>query len=630
MGDTTHVTLLGPVTAWRDGQGLELGSPRQRTLFAVLAAHANQVISREDLVTAVWGLDAPATAMNSVYTYVARLRRLLEPARSQRGPSDLLVSDSLGYRLQLPPDQVDFRRFKTHLKRAGRLKNSRAVERAVEELNAALALWHGAPYGGATGPFADTERRALTELRLTAIEDRMELLHQLEHDVDFSGELSELSSLVRKHPLRERLRHLLMLGYARFGRQAEAVEEYHDLRGRLAEEQGLEPGERIQRFYEDILRSGPSSRMSLPPPEAEPAGPSNAPASSVRAAPPAQLAQLARDIPDFTGRAAELRQLRQLVVSAESAGESAVILINGAPGIGKTAVAIRIAHALSSRFPDGQLQLDLRGYGDGPGPMQLDEALRHLLDGLGAPPRADLDIEGQRALFRRLVAGRRLLILLDNAAYVQQVRPLLQGDASCLVIVTSRNSLTGLTVRDGARRITLNGMTEDGVELFGRMVARPLVAGAETEVRRLVEACGGIPLALRIAGTRIGMYPAPERALARFREGDLLGRLDVLGDDHSSLKTVFGWSYDALPEDARLMFRALGGGTEPRFGIRSAGRLAGLTPRGARRGLDVLVEASLVQEPVHDHFRLNPLIFAYARHLYHRDVALGATPTVSC
>ncbi|MFF8916068.1 BTAD domain-containing putative transcriptional regulator [Streptomyces sp. NPDC015032] len=630
MGDTTHVTLLGPVMAFRDGQGLELGSPRQRTLFAVLAAHANQVISREELVTAVWGLDAPATAMNSVYTYVARLRRLLEPARSQRGPSDLLVSDSLGYRLQLPPSQVDFKRFKAHLKRARRLKETQAVERAVQEINAALALWHGAPYGGATGPFADAERRALTELRLTAIEDRMELLHQLEHDVDFSGELSELSSLVRKYPLRERLRHLLMLGYTRFGRQVEAVEEYHDLRTRLAEEQGLEPGERIQRFYEDILRIGPSSRMSLPLPEAEPAGPPSVPTASGRAAPPTQLAQLARDIPDFTGRAAELRQLRQLVESAESAGESAVILINGAPGIGKTAVAIRIAHALSPRFPDGQLQLDLRGYGDGPGPMQLDEALRHLLDALGAPPRAGMDIERQRTLLRSLVAGRRLLILLDNAAYVQQVRPLLLGDASCLVIVTSRNSLTGLTVRDGARRITLSGMAEDGVELFGRMVGRPLAAHAETEARRLVEACGGIPLALRIAGTRIGMYPAPERALARFCEGDLLGRLDVLGDDHSSLKTVFGWSYDPLPEDVRLMFRALGGSTKPGFGLKSAGRLAGITPRVARRGLDVLVEESLVQEPVHDHFRLNPLIFAYARHLYHRDMTLGATPTVSC
>lgn len=592
-------------------------------MFAVLAAHAHQVISREDLVTAVWGIDAPATAMNSVYTYVARLRRQLEPARSQRGPSDLLVSDSLGYMLRLPANQVDFQKFKAHLTSARRMKSAQTGERAVKEINDALELWRGTPYGGTTGPFAEAERRALAELRLTAIEDRMELLHQLDHHADFSGELTELALLARKHPLRERLRHLLMLGYARIGRQAEAVEEYHDLRTKLAEEQGLEPGERIQHFYEDILRGGPSSRMSLPLPEAGPAGP---PVASAR---PAGLAQLARDIPDFTGRVAELRQLHQLVESADRTGESPVILITGAPGIGKTALAVRIARTLSARFPDGQLQLDLRGHGDGPGPMKLGETLRHILDTLGSTPQVGMGIERQRTLFRSLVAGRRLLILLDNAASVQQVRPLLQGTSSCLVIVTSRNSLAGLTVRDGARRITVDGMTEDGVELFGRMVGRPLGDGTHPAVRRLVEACGGVPLALRIAGTRIGMHPSPERALARFGEGDLLGRLDVLGDNHSSLKTVFGWSYNALPEDARLLFRSLGANTNPRVSLRAAARLAGITPRLARRGLDVLVEASLLQEPVYDRFRMNPLIFAYARHL-NPDMTLGATPTVSC
>ncbi|MFE1174114.1 BTAD domain-containing putative transcriptional regulator [Streptomyces sp. NPDC058773] len=612
------MTLLGPVTVFQGEQEMGLGSPRQRTLFAILAAHANQVISREELVAAVWGPEAPATAMNSVYTYVARLRHRLEPARPRRAPSDLLVSDSRGYMLQLAPDQVDVKRFEVHLKQARALRGAQATREALTELDAALALWRGIPYGGVSGPFAEAERRYLAELRLTAIEDRIEMLYELDHGSDIGGELSDLTALVRRNPLRERLRHLLMIGYVRFGRQAEAVTEYHDLRTRLAEEQGLEPGERIQRFYEEILRSGPSVRPSPPKTAAE---------STVL---PIAPAQLARDVPDFTGRAGELQQLHEMVKAAESTGESAVILVNGAPGIGKTALAVRLAHALSWRFPDGQLQLDLRGYGEKAGPAEPEEALQHLLEALGAVPPADRDLERQRTLFRSLVAGRRLLILLDNAVSVQQVRPLLPGDASCLVIVTSRNGLAGLTVRDGARRITLDGMAEeDGVELLGRLVGRPLVARDHPAARQLVNVCGGLPLALRIAATRIGMFPSPEHGLSQCGEGDLLEWLEVLGDEQSSLKTVFDWSYRALPDEARRMFRMLGAGPKPRFTLRSAATLADATPWLARRWLDVLVEANLVQEPVRDNFRLNPLIFAYARHVHRLKTVLHSTRAMS-
>ncbi|KWT63823.1 hypothetical protein ADL21_00180 [Streptomyces albus subsp. albus] len=618
MGDT-EVTLLGPVSVLRGGQEVGLGPPRQRTLFAVLAAHTNQFVSRDELVTAVWGLDAPVTAINSVYTYVARLRRRLEPTRSRRAASDLLVSDSLGYKLQLPPDQVDVKRFESHLKRARSLHRTRAAKDAVREIDAALALWSGTPYGGTAGAFAEAERRTLTELRLAAIEDRVELLYQLEQGSDLVGELPQLAAMVRKHPLRERMRHLLMLGYAQCGRQADAIEEYHDLRGRLAEDQGLEPGERIQRLYEELLRSGAGTR-AVPPPQV----------STEAAMQRVALAQLPRNVPDFTGRSAELRELHRLVKHAERKGESGVILINGAPGIGKTALAVRVAHALRERFPDGQLELDLRGYGDGPGPMGLEEALRHLLDALGVPAPSAMDLERQCAVFRGLVAGRRLLVLLDNANSVSQVRPLLPGDASCLVIVTSRNSLTGLTVRDGARRITLVGMTEDGIELLGRMVGRQLVGRARHAARRLVEACGGIPLALRIAATRMTMCSSPEDALIEFADDDLLGQLDVLGDEHSSLRTVFSWSYAALSEEARQMFRSLGSGAKPGVTLKSAAVLAGVTPQVARCRLDVLVEANLIREPVQDHFQMNALLFAYAQHLSEAPPTFNFAPSISC
>ncbi|MGQ0838799.1 AfsR/SARP family transcriptional regulator [Actinokineospora sp.] len=608
-GDTTVVgaTLLGPVQASRGGQIIDLGPPRLRTVFAVLATNTNRVVSREELVDAVWGVDAPATAINSVYTYVARLRGKLEPTRPLRAQGELLASDGVGYMLRLSAGDVDKDCFETHLRRARQCRGTNAAITASSELEFALNLWRGTAYGGAVGPFVEAERTRLTELRLTATEDRAELAYELGRLTDLVG---ELSGLVSAHPLRERLRYLLMLCYAQLGRRAEALRLYHDVRAHLLQEQGIEPGEQLQTLYEDLLRI--RARQATVP--AQPAPRPDPPAAGRIV-----LAQLARDVPDFTGRAGELRELRELTSTVGNGNAGGVILLSGAPGVGKTAVAVHCAHRLADRFPDGQLHIDLRGAN---GPLAATEVLRHLLATLGTPGPLPDDPEQLCTQYRSMVAGLRLLILLDNAESVHQVRPLLPGASSCLVIVTSRNRLAGLTVRDGARRFVLDAMDEDdAVELFTRVAGRSVATWGQPDVAKLVECCGRLPLAVRVAATRVALAPSPERALALLGncEEELLDRLEVPGDEHSSVSAVFGWSYRALSEDAARMFRAIGRHSGPDFTLAMAAGLAGVDLARCRRMIDALLDANLLQEPVHDHFRLNALIFAYARRL-------GSTP----
>ncbi|MGP3912310.1 BTAD domain-containing putative transcriptional regulator [Nonomuraea sp. 10N515B] len=566
-----RVRLLGRVTASLNGHDLDLGPPRQRTLFATLAARAGEPVSRKELVDAIWGMDAPPTVESSVYTYVARLRRGLEPDRASRAPSGLLLNDGSGYLLNLTPGNVDAARFEQRLEEARRLRRAGAPAEALAELEEALALWHGTAFGGAAGPFADAERVRLGELRFTAVEDRAEVLLALDRHPEVIG---ELSGLVKRHPLRERLRHLLMRAYYRSGRQADALAEFRDVRTLLVRELGLEPGDELRRCHELILRGDPLRQT----------------VNVLGSAP----AQLPRDVPAFTGREEELRRLRAYASEAEAGGETGLILIDGGPGVGKTALAVRLAHELAARYPDGQLHVDLRGFSGAP-PLSATEALRQLLGETPADPGS----------YRSLMAGRRLLVLLDNAESAEQVRPLLAGTRSCLMIVTSRNRLSGLVARDGARRLTLGAMPDgDAAELMRRIMGEP---GRPA----LVEACAGLPVALRIAAERVLMG-----ALNEFSgPDDLLKVLHADDDDPSSVRTLFSWSYRALPRYAQQMFHALGRHAEREVSLDTAARAAGLLVEQAGLALDRLASAHLVEKAGRDRFRLHGLMHAYAKEL---------------
>ncbi|WBB75709.1 BTAD domain-containing putative transcriptional regulator [Micromonospora sp. WMMD1128] len=623
MGKALQVTLLGPVSAVVDGAGSDLGSPRQRALFATLAARPNQRVRRDDLIDGVWGLDAPLTVTNSIYTYVNRLRRLLEPHRPHRAPSQVLLSEGSSYVLRLDPTQVDSCSFIQHVERARQLRAAGDADRAVTELSQGLALWRGVALDGTHGPFVEAERARLDELRLAVLEDRAEMLLELGRQMEAVG---ELVPLVRLHPLRERLRHLLVLSYARLGSRAEALAEIRDLRETLSTELGLDPPAAMRRLQEQILRgevhatdaggSGPASDADTGRPghvgSGSPAPPAR-PSAGTPAALPMNPAQLPRDVPGFLGRHCEIAGLYKSVCEAEAEGAPPVILIGGPPGVGKSTLAVHFAHQIADRYPDGQLHLDLRGFAREPEPMSSAEALGHLLAGLGVEPDLPSDVDRRAGLYRSLMAGRRMILLIDNARWIEQVRPLLPPSRSCLVLVTSRNRLSGLTARDGARRVNLDPMCDD--DLLG--LIRCVIGGGTVEdrsvLRTVVAACGRLPLAVRIAAERISTARLPAEAFAEASTpGELLDVLETPGDPQSCMREVLHWSYRALSAEAAAMFDALGRHGGSAFDLETAAALSRTSVRQAWWAVGALVDSNLVEQRDWDRYEINPLIHAYA------------------
>ncbi|MGW9378057.1 BTAD domain-containing putative transcriptional regulator [Streptomyces albidoflavus] len=606
-GSLLNVALLGSVDAYRGDRRLELGSPTQRTVFAVLASHGNRVVGRNELVRAVWGANASETAMNSVYTYVARLRKLLEPERPRSAQSEVLVSDSVGYMLRIPPDHVDTERFQTALADARRLRTDSAKEQAVSRLGSGLALWRGTPYAGAVGSFVEAERRRLAETHVLAVEDYAEMLLELNRPARAIG---ELSGLVQHYPLRERLRLLLMRCHIELGQHADAIGDYHALRTRLAEEQGIEPGDSLRNLYEQVLRhdrgARTAPRATFPAPAASPETPADTPRPTV--------AQLAREDRWFVGRDEQLAALGCLVDAGRATDESTLLLLTGAPGIGKTALATRFAHLQAEHYPDGQIHIDLAGFSPRPAPYSAYSALRRLTSALGEErPLADPDLE---AAFRSRAAGKRLLIVLDNAASAEQVRPLLPGTSSSLVVVTSRRGLPGLIAREGARPLRVEGLGEqDALRLFSGIVGESFVATHRSLVEAVIAACEGVPLALRIAATQVKVAAFPETTLRRFCTEDLTALLSLPGDEYSSLAAVLDWSYNRLPEEGARLYRALGTHPAPAITLGRAVVLGGLPAEPCRQAAEVLIEAGLLRAVGPDRYRMSGLIHAHARHV---------------
>ncbi|MFF0744464.1 BTAD domain-containing putative transcriptional regulator [Streptomyces sp. NPDC004111] len=640
--------MLGSVGATCEGRRIELGSPTQRTVFAVLAAHENTVVSKDDLIRAVWGSDASETVMNSVYTYIARLRKVLDPDRARFAQSEVLVSDSLGYLLRVPSERIDARRFTGALSAARRLRADNATERAAYKLEEGLALWRGTPYAGTVGAFVESERERLAETRLLAIEDHAEMLLELGRPALAIG---ELSALVHRHPLRERLRLLLMRCHIELGRHADAIGEYHSLRIRLAEGQGIEPGESLRELYEQALNADrlpgiprqyargrsravptamPGRTVTVPVAPAVPAVAAG-PATALPAAPAAPAPAAARKAPAgpavrqlpraprwFIGRKDDLAALHELLGQADEADESGLILLTGPPGAGKAALATQFARTLDGRFADSQYHLDLRAFPASSPARSAELALRRLNSTLrGGPETLGLDAETE---YRSLVADREMLLILDNATSVDQVRPLLPGTPTGLVIVVSRWGLSGLIAQDGARRLVVEPLRgQDASRLFTGIVGETLVAEYREEADRLIAACEGLPLALRVAATLIKISPFPGTTLRRLSHTtDLTSALYLTGDANSTLTTVFDWSYDALPADAAHLYRVLGRSRHPELTPSAGAVLSGLTPEECRRALDALVDAGLLREVAPDRFRMAALLHAHARGVVRR------------
>jgi DNA-binding SARP family transcriptional activator/tetratricopeptide (TPR) repeat protein len=613
------------VTVWRDGREQAAGQPMQLAVLGVLATRANRVVSRGELIDAVWGDMPPASSEGGIYTYVSGLRRVLEPERprrdpdrARRAPSRMLISGGGGYLLRLGSGALDAEHFQRCLGAARGLRAAGDLAAAARTVDEALALWRGLPYAGVPGPFAETERRRLTELRTTAVEERADLLLA---QGQAAAAVPELAALAAAHPLREQATGLLMIALYRCGRQAEALRVFGETRRRLADELGVDPGSELTRTHQQLLAMDPAldgptadvievlAQPSAVPPELAPV-PAPVPALVAAGCP----AQLPPEVAGFAGRVAELDSLHGLLPEA-----GLVALITGTAGVGKTSLAIRFARQAASRFPDGQLYVNLRGFDPASAPVPPGTALSGFFDALGVPPwHVPAGLDAQSGLLRTLLDGKRVLLLLDNAHDADQVRPMLPGSSGCLVLVTSRSQLTGLVVSDGARLLPLGVL--DGGEAASLLAGRlgPARVSAEPDaVAALVGRAAGLPLALSVTCARAASRPGALLSDLAAELADARDRLDALqtGEATTDLRAVFSWSVDKLSAAAARAFRLLSLHPGPDISAPAAASLIAATLPQTRAALAELVRASLLTEDAVGRFGYHDLLRAYAAEL---------------
>lgn len=567
-----ELRLLGAVEARTGGHRVDLGPRQQRLVLAALALQVNRLVPVERLVEVVWPGPPPRTAVSAVRAYVSKLRVLLDG-------SELQISvESAGYLLRADPARIDVWQFLDLVEQA-RLADDEAKVRLLDR---ALALWSGPPLDAAL--YGD-----LAKVRLVAVEDRMDARLRLDEQGDV---LDELTELVDAHPASERLVRHLMVALYRDGRASQALDTGRRARAYLVDELGIEPGDELKQLELDILRNDPA----LKPP--------------VVAALVLVPAQLPPRPGDFTGRAADLLLLDEM--APEDA--SAISVISGTAGVGKTALAVTWAHRVRERFPDGQLHVDLRGYAPGP-PLRPEQVLAQFLRALGMPAeQIPLDPDEASGTYRSLLADKRILVLLDNAGSAGQVRPLLPAGSGCVVVITSRDRLEGLVVTDSARRLGLDVLPRDeAVALLATMLRRTRVAVERAAVAELATACACLPLALRIAGAHLAENPHRriDAYLAELRENPL-AELSVDGDEQAAVHTAFGLSYAVLKPDARRAFRLLGLNPGPDVSVESASALLDQPVGEARRLLDRLAAGHLIEQNSADRYSFHDLLRAYA------------------
>jgi DNA-binding SARP family transcriptional activator/tetratricopeptide (TPR) repeat protein len=585
-----EVRLLGPVEIWADGRSAELGPPQRRHTLAALAVDAGRPVTIETLAARVWD-EPPPKAARVLQVHITHLRRLL--ASHAGTPPARLVRRSSGYVLDIAPDRVDVHRFADQVRRA---RDAGPAE-ALTLLRTSRSWWRGIPLAGLTGQWVERLRHAYGEQYLAATVAWGLAELRAGNPLAALGPLAELAA---DHPLTEPLADVLIRAYVAAGRPADALAYYAEFRGRLADELGVEPSPTLQELHRAVLRG-------------EPVAPREA--VEVVAGTPAQLPA---DVPGFAGRTLAMHTMDNLLTETALA----VAVVSGTAGVGKTALAVHWSHAVRSRFPDGQIFVNLRGFGPTGQVVSPQEALRGLLDALDvAPGRVPATLDAQAALYRSVVAGRRLLIVLDNARDVEQVRPLLPGTATVVVVVTSRAQLTGL-LADGASSVPLGLLSRVEAEELLTNRLGPAVVVQRDALDQVITACARLPLALSIAVARTRQTTFPLSALAAELEeaGDRLDALEV-GDPAGDVRAVLSWSYTALSEPAARLFRLLGLAVGPDIDEPALSGLAGVPARELRGSLRELTRASLVTEYAPGRYTLHDLLREYAAELARRDDA---------
>jgi DNA-binding SARP family transcriptional activator len=597
--------ILGHVEVRAGGAVRYIGGPREQRAIAALLLTANQVVSVARLVEVLWADCPPATATTQIRNTVATLRRHLTSADHGKTPISRAGS---GFVMNVDEDQLDVFRFDRLVTKARVLAGEGQVAAAAEALRAALALWQGPALDGLDTPALAADAHRLNEQRLACLERRIELDLALGRHQDLVG---ELAALVQEHPVRERLAELQITALYSSGRRQDALDAFNAARTRLVEYTGLDPRPELQSLQQAILRGderldGPAGRTQT--------GTTARPA----AYPPAQLPA---DTTTFTGRAQQLAQLDAMLVDQD--GEQATVVpiaaIAGTAGVGKTALAIHWAHRVRHRFSDGQLYVNLRGFDPAGTAVRPVDAIRGFLDALGVPrDEIPTNPDAQAGLYRSLLADRRVLVVLDNARNAEQVRPLLPGTPSCLVVVTSRSQLAGLVATEGARPIRLDLMSPaEARHLLTRRLGAARMSDEARQAEEIIARCGGLPLALVIMAARAVAQPGfPLAALTREPLNVSTGLDIFVGDDPpTNIRVVFSTSYHAVSEPAARLFRLLSLAPGPDMTALAMASLAGVSRERVGPLLTELTNVHLITEHIAGRYTLSNLLRAYASEL---------------
>ncbi|MFJ2033697.1 BTAD domain-containing putative transcriptional regulator [Streptosporangium sp. NPDC087985] len=603
-------TILGPVRAQRNGRSSALGRSQRRGLLGFLLLNAGRVVTLEALIDALWDGAPPSSARSQIYSGIHAIRSELralgiEEVRSVRG----------GYTLRADTEELDLALFEACERQA---RSQQDPEQAVQSLRQGLGLWNGPALSDASGAYVESVRAHLEEKRLACVERLIDAELALGRH---STVISEFQGLVSGHPLRERLRAQLMLALYRSGRRIDALDLARELRRRLVEEHGLDPGHAVVELEQAILRADPS--LDLPAPRA---------VAATRGVSPADApAQLPADTADFTGRGQELAAAVRALTGVPGAVPR-LCVIAGPPGVGKTAFAVHVGHRVREYYPDCQLFVDLRGADNQP--ADPGEVLAGFLRALGVDGRAIPESCAERsALYRTLLADRCALVVLDNATDEDQLRPLLPGAATCAVLVTSRRRLAGLGVQEliGLRPFD----SEESVTLVSRIAGADRIAREDAETREVARLCGGLPLALRIAGARLAARPHRGIGELAARLADEHRRLDELSYSGLAVRASLDLSYRGLSEPERRLLRRLAFLDVPQVTPWLAVAVSGEDRADAEEMLESLTDIHLVQVAGVDRtgqirYSLHDLVRAYCRERMAGDeTATDAVSTVA-
>nr|WSX75360.1 NB-ARC domain-containing protein [Streptomyces sp. NBC_00899] len=601
MDAPVRYSILGTVRVERSGTELEPGPPKRLALLSMLLLRAPGPLTLGEAVDLLWDADPPPSAVNVVHRHIGALRRMLEPRLHSRTKAEHLVRAADGYRLLVDASTSDLLRFRELRSQAQLAARAGNPAEAAATFVEALGLWRGPVVAAGTSvahhPAFTAVGREYAATAKEAADVVLAAAPALAEDV-----LTALRRAAEYHPFDEAIHARTIAALAATGRQAEALRQFESIRRTLADELGVEPGAGLRAAQQRLLRRS-AAREPLPAD-----GPSQV-----------HPAQLPARPAFFAGRGESVNRFLALVADEGGSSAATTVAVCGMPGVGKTTLALHFAHLVADRFPAGQIHLDLRGYHPSLPPLDPAAAMRHVLGALGVAGSSRVSAAELGSRYRAALAGRRLLLVLDNARDCEQARPLLPGTPGSLAIVTSRRRLEGLAVTDNARVAVLPPMTRhEGVELLGRRMGADRVQAELRAAEEFVDLCGGLPLALAVGGARAALRPYFPLAafVAQVRDNKDTLAAFASHDARTDVRSVFSWSYDALSSGAAALFRLLSLHPSADITVPAAISLAGAEPATTREHLAELLGHHLLVEQVPGRYSCPGLLRTYAAEMF--------------